>query len=368
MFISKDITVGQAAVIASAMRYIPSEFYVEDGKLKKERKERNSNGMFEALGKRLGFGHQLLNDDDEVTVIDSCDLPDVPVAMWRVMRQADRTVGRLKSPIIRDARGLMSCEELAISKEGIWVFGNIVATWGPGKNQLDKYEFDNVAAALIGRCELFCVQTWKLVERDVIVKADLNDDNPAIKINPALIEWLREWVPGGYSMLKSALTNPDAAVRVGKVEEIVGIAVGHAFEDVEDFEPAETLNHIAALVGAGNYSPYVIDEDDCIDFTTGNANTDVAEKANCGCGKCPDEVVTTFGYRGVVRLVSELGAFSTMPVNMGRFTASHNRLRNFLAQNRMTAYEVVADGITDETVNGWTDLHMIANEECATVQ
>ena len=378
MFINKEITTGQAAVLASIMRFIPSDFYVLDGRLCKDREEGGrgrGSRMLEALGRSLGLGdsssvQKALKEEDEVeTVItDSCELPALPTALWRVMRLADRTVGHLKAPIVREARGIIHCEDVAISKDGLWIFGNIVGTWEAGKSYLDKYEKDSVAAALVGRNELFCVQVWKMLEREIIVQADLEDSYPVIKINPALIEWLREWVPGGYSMLKTALTNPDSQVRFNKIEEIVRLAPGHAFDDSGEFKPDEMINHIASLTAAVNYAPFSIDEDDFVDFTAGMANTDVAIISKCDCGKCQDEVVSTFGYRGPVSLVAELGAFSSMPKSMNRFNASHDRLRNFLGQYHYTPYDVVADGITDETIVGWTELHLSASAQCATVQ
>ena len=369
MIISKDITVGQAALLGTLMRYLPSEYYVENGKLNKVREEggRTRSDLMNLLGQRLGI--EAKEDEvEETVVIDSCELPDNPTALWRVMRLADRTVGHLKAPIVREARGIMHCEDVAISKDGLWIFGNIVGTWEAGKSYLDKYEKDSVAAALVGRNELFCVQVWRMLEREIIVQADLEDSYPVIMINPALIEWLREWVPGGYSMLKTALTNPDSQVRFNKIEEIVRLAPGHAFDDSGEFKPDEMINHIASLTAAVNYAPFSIDEDDFVDFTAGMANTDVAIISKCDCGKCQDEVVSTFGYRGPVSLVVELGAFSSMPKSMNRFNASHDRLRNFLGQYRYTPYDVVADGITDETIVGWTELHLSASAQCTTVQ
>lgn len=378
MFINKEITTGQAAVLASIMRFIPSDFYVLDGRLCKDREEGGrgrGSRMLEALGRSLGLGdsssvQKALKEEDEVeTVItDSCELPALPTALWRVMRMADRKIGRLNTPVIRDSRGLMSCDDIAISQDGLWIFDSLVATWGPGKNQLDKYEQNCVASALVGRSELFCVQVHKMLDRDIMVRAELDDNSPSIKVNPDLIEWLREWVPGGYTMLKTALTHPDCDVRIQNVQNIVDNAVGHAFDDEGDFEPATTLSHITTLVTAANYAPFLIDEDGFTDFTAGYANVDLAETSSCDCGNCEPVVTTTFGYRGEVRLVAELGSFTSMPKNMAQFTSSHTRLKNFLTVNVKTAYDVAEEGITDETVTGWTELHLSANAQCSTVQ
>jgi len=52
MIISKDITVGQAALLGTLMRYLPSEYYVENGKLNKVREEggRTRSGLMNLLG------------------------------------------------------------------------------------------------------------------------------------------------------------------------------------------------------------------------------------------------------------------------------------------------------------------------------
>lgn len=369
MFISKEITTGQAAVLAQFFRSVPSEFYVEHGMLCCEQEQKSKRArLLSALSRNLGIGDGPKLDDDVETAITSTALPDMPVALWRVARLADRKIGNQQSPIIRDARGVMASEDIRISKDGIWVFGALVTTWGPGKNYLEKFEVDSVAAAMVARNELFAVQVFNMIERGVMAKADLSTDSPAIMVNPHFIEWLRQWVPGGYSMLKAALTLPHASNRVAVVQEIVDAAPGHAFNDTEDFAPADTLNHVSTLVAATNYAPFTLDDEGWLDFTKGDANEDVAEMATCDCGNCDPTVVTTHGYRGQVTVVSELGAFSTMPKTPAELTKSIDRLAVFLSENRQTAYDVVAEGITDDMIPGWTELHIKATAECSTVQ
>ena len=60
MIISKDITVGQAALLGTLMRYLPSEFYVENGKLNKVREEggRARGGPDESAWSALGHRSQ----------------------------------------------------------------------------------------------------------------------------------------------------------------------------------------------------------------------------------------------------------------------------------------------------------------------
>lgn len=368
MFISKDITVGQAAVIASIMRHVPSEYYVEDGKLNFLKEGSGGRNFMDMLGERLGIGAKEKMPEAPEPTIYTTELPDTPTALWRVMRMADRAIGRLKTPIIRDTRGIMSCDDIKISKDGLWVFGDVVATWGAGKNFLDKYEVDSVAAAMVGRCETFAVQVYKMVDRNILVEANLDDENPCIALNPALIEWLREWVPGGYNLLTAALTGDTAEGRVAAIQKIVDSAVGHAFDDSNDFEPASALNSITTIVATNNYTPFTSGAPGWINFNVGNANVDVAETSACDCGNCDPEVVSTYGYRGQVNLVSELGTFTTRVTTVQQFNASHERLRAYLAHNRNTPYDVVAEGITDDIIPGWTELHLSASAQCATVQ
>lgn len=367
MFISKDITVGQAAVLATLMRSIPSSFYVEGGFLKCAHEQNHHRSLMEVFGRGLGIRKED-ESEEEVENVTSVALPEEPTALWRVMRMADRRVGRLETPIVRAARRIMACEGIAISKEGLWVYGNVVTTWGPGKNQLDKYEKDSVAAAMVGRSEGFAVQVYRMIDADILVQADMDEDCPCINVNPDLIEWLREWVPGGYTLLKTALTGESGKVRVAAIEEILNAAVGPSLDDSGDFEPDEVLSSLIGLVSAGNYAPFCIDDEGWIDFTVGNANTDLAEHSECSCGKCTPDVVTTHGYRGQVNVVAELGTFSTPPKTMLQYTKSVERLRAFLSHNRNTPYDVVAAGITDETINGWTELNLSLADHCETVQ
>lgn len=361
MIINKNITAAQATLLNLFINYIPGNVFVEDGHLKSEitsggRSDMSS--MLSALGRRFGIERDVEEEEEKTTTVYSTVLPDTPTTLWRLMRQADHTVGSTKFNVLRDTRRVVSLDMVKVSKDGLFFGDDLVATWAEGKDFIDQYEVNTVTAAYIGRLNAAYGQLNRLVDKDVVEKDIEDDGTPTITFNSELIDWLTEWYPtAGYSKLCKAVTAHKVTDRIAAIEDIVANIPGIALYDVGDLDPANVLNELALAVSAKNYCPYPIGRDGLVDFTTCLANTDLAERTTCDCGHCDrNEIVTTHGYRGKLYLLLDFSPFVDVPTSRRQLHAAEQRLNAWLSTCNVTPYTAVEAGITDEHIAGWTDL------------
>lgn len=361
MIINKNITAAQATLLNLFINYIPGNVFVEDGHLKSEITSGGRNrmsSMLSALGRSFGIEREEEVEEEKTTTVYSTELPDTPTTLWRLMRQADHTVGKTMFNVLRDTRRVVSLDMVKVSKDGLFFGDDLVATWAEGKDFIDQYEVNTVTAAYVGRLSGVYGQLNRLLDKDIIEKDVEEDGTPIIKFNSELIDWLTEWYPtAGYTQLCKAVTAHNVTDRVAAIEDIVANISGIALYDVGDLDPADTLNELALAVSAKNYCPYVIGHDGLVDFTTCIANTDLAERTACDCGKCErEEIVTTHGYRGKLHLLLDFSPFVDVPTTRRQLHAAEQRLNTWMSTCNVTPYTTAESGITDEHIAGWTEL------------